>query len=366
MKKLSTTLKKNRTLNESAIDSRESFFRFGRTEIAVREGIDYSEQGADAILNSIYDRRYPNYVEMLQDLTVLLMTNTQKDLEARKHVAELFTELINNPHVSDYYPKLSKALTLDVNATIECYVHNLAMIAEHLNVSDIDLVPYLSPTMGDTYQPELMDVCTPLHALEVVEGALMLYSYIMANVPRETNLESFQSFYTSILAIYNDYKAQYSAYKYDTDTARDYFKSTLAMRDPSAYLVGDRFNGLVAQSAQPLFIASLMNIFMIAYRNNDVQLNRRIIADRLASFQRAYDDFLDVNNIFQSELFILDNYDYSATRVKQLWQVSQQFASQVKSPASRKAFLYFLNVAKEVADELVIVEARMAGISNII
>ncbi|AFF28089.1 gp91 [Sphingomonas phage PAU] len=362
MKKLSTTLKQSsKALNESAIDSKESFFRFGMTALSMSKGADYTDEDSHLILTNIYESSYPNYSEMIQELTKIVMTDSQKSKKAGKLITEIFTDLANNPNVSSFYHKLSQAMSYDTIATVECYVNNLALISEQINVTDIDLTKYLTPTCPDI-QPVIEMICSPTHAMQVVESALLLYSYILANNTPDIDLGSFKQFYTDIIQVYNEFKTSFEVYSYDITTAKNFFQTTLSFKDPTFYLSADKLETNVSESMIPLFLGSFMNIFWEGYLVNSEQLIRRVDVNVLHKFENTFTGFLKLNKLFVNELFRLDQNNLSSTRLKQLYYLGLQLAAKVKDMSTRRLYMDFLNVSKDVIDELTVIESRLNGI----
>lgn len=362
MKKLSTSLKQNYgKLNENAVDSKETFFRFGKTVLSMNQGMDYSEAEANTTLQSIFDDQYPSYTDMLQELTKLIMSNSQKSGKAKVLVAEIFADIINDPNVSNYYPKLAKALSFDTIATVEAYVDNLSRISEQVNVSDIDLEQYYDVRAVDSNKAaELMSaISTPAHALLVIESALLLYSYILANVSDTLETENIKMFYRDIITVYNDFKNYSTVYEMDLASARNFFTSALSHTNPSYYLTGDKIETIVSDVVLPTFLASFMNIFMVAYSLRQDRLDKYSVPDELNNFKFYYQQFLETNKLYQSELFTLQgNTNFGSKKLKQLYYQGLQIAAKVNNMTNRRILLKFLNYTKPILDDLLTIEER--------
>lgn len=370
MKKLSTSLKQAYgKLNEDAVDSKETFFRFGKTAILISKGDEYSEIEADEILQRIFENNYPSFTDMLQELTVVIMSGSQKSKKAKALIGEIFNDIMDNPNVANFYPKLAQALTYDTIATVEAYVDFLAKIAEQINTTtDVELQQYYD-TRSDRSEQDIADamnaVCTPTHALQIIESGMLLYSYILANVSDTLETENLKQFYGDILYVYNDFKEYSTIYDMDITSARNYFTSALSHTDPTFYLSGEKIETIVSDVALPTFLASYMNIFMEGYRENSARLDRYVVPDILNKFKYNYNLFLDTNKIYQAELFIIPGSAiYGSKRLKQYYYAGLQITAKIKNMTNRRIFMNFLNYAKPVIDDILTIEERTFNLSG--
>lgn len=364
MKKLSTSLKKFGKLNESNVDSKESYMKFGRNALKIKLGSDYTDQDAEIILTNIYDSCYPDFNTMLKNLTLQIMSGAQKSKKAEKIISEIFYMMVDNPNVSDFYKKLAEALSLDGQVTLEVYSHFVAGISESINTSGIDLTKYYYPNFDDVSNI-INGIYTPEYALAVVESALLLYSYILANTNSNVDFSNHENFYNDIMVVYNDYRDSYSAYKMDMNQAENFFKTSLSFRDPSFYCSGNSVALNVPESALPIFLASYMNFYMMAYNNNKDQILRRITRDDGIAFVRLFEAFKTQFRVNNHELFLIDEFDISSKRLKELFQLGLEISSKIKNMSLRKSFIAYLNLAKNIIDELSIIEDRTQLIRNV-